>query len=261
MLRLSPVVAFTRHAVQVWPASRRWFTRSSIVKQHNFTSSNISIVEDSTSKPKKKRHSPRTLESLASEATPSEYSEPPSSSPSTQDKTKRTDPISAVNTGTYVPPNWRKQNLPEWKRQKFALAEKFKGQKWDPNKKLSRESMQSVRILKAKLPELTASELAQHFQVAPEAIRRILKSKWQPNTEEEEDKVMERWKRRKERVKAVMKDKKKKEKNGPVVVLNSGKDYTEVKPEWELKKKQIKIDGKRNRMFKAEKNNLRKMEF
>lgn len=58
-----------------------------------------------------------------------------------------------------------------------------------------------------------------------------------------------------------MKDKIKKEKNGPVVVLNSGKDYTEVKPEWELKKKQIKIDGKRNRMFKAEKNNLRKMEF
>lgn len=42
---------------------------------------------------------------------------------------------------------------------------------------------------------LTTPVLAQHFAVSPEAIRRILKSKWKPN-EEEETARMERWERR-----------------------------------------------------------------
>jgi hypothetical protein len=45
----------------------------------------------------------------------------------------------------------------------------------------------------------TTPVLAQHFKVSPEAIRRILKSKWKPNDEEYEDR-MERWSRRGERI-------------------------------------------------------------
>lgn len=41
--------------------------------------------------------------------------------------------------------------------------------------------------------------LADHFKVSPEAIRRILKSKWQPNDTEHEAR-MERWDKRGERI-------------------------------------------------------------
>lgn len=99
--------------------------------------------------------------------------------------------------------DWREDTkIPEWKRQKLALEEKLKGEKWSPKKKLSREEINSVRILKQQLPKLTATQLGEQFKVSPEVIRRILKSKWQP-TEEEAAEFEKRWKRRGERIKAM----------------------------------------------------------
>ncbi|SCU96337.1 LAME_0F15918g1_1 [Lachancea meyersii CBS 8951] len=89
--------------------------------------------------------------------------------------------------------------MPDWKRQKLALNRKFEGQQWSPKKKLSREQMESLRLLKQQFPKMTASQLGEHFQVSPEVVRRILKSKWTPD-ETETSKIQERWKRRSERV-------------------------------------------------------------
>ena len=59
--------------------------------------------------------------------------------------------------------------------------------------------MEGVRLIKRHNPDITSSELAAQFKVSPEAIRRILKSKWVP-TEEEEERIQKRWKRRGEKV-------------------------------------------------------------
>ncbi|AOA62529.1 hypothetical protein PP7435_CHR2-0028 [Komagataella phaffii CBS 7435] len=102
----------------------------------------------------------------------------------------------SLNSGPRMHADWRKmKTLPEWKRQKFALVEKLQGSKWNPKKKLSRDTIEGIRLLKEKLPELKADYFAEQFQVSPEAVRRILKSRWEPTLEEREN-IEERWKRR-----------------------------------------------------------------
>ena len=55
--------------------------------------------------------------------------------------------------------------------------------------------MDNVRMLKEQMPHLTSSDLAKHFEISPEAIRRILKNKFK-RTEEESKRIQERWERR-----------------------------------------------------------------
>ncbi|RGP68005.1 required for respiratory growth mitochondrial [Fusarium longipes] len=82
-----------------------------------------------------------------------------------------------------------------WKVQKAALKEKFP-EGWRPRKRLSPDALAGIRALNAQFPDVyTTQALAEKFEVAPEAIRRILKSKWQPNSAEEESR-QERWFRR-----------------------------------------------------------------
>ena len=69
------------------------------------------------------------------------------------------------------------QNKPNWQIQKDSLKRKIQGARWNPLKKLSRQEMGSVRLLKEPFPTMTASDLASHFKIFPEAIRWILKSK------------------------------------------------------------------------------------
>ncbi|SCU94129.1 LADA_0G06744g1_1 [Lachancea dasiensis] len=95
---------------------------------------------------------------------------------------------------------WRLDSkVPDWKRQKLALNTKLQGQKWNPKKKLSREQMESIRLLKTQFPHMTATQLGEQFRVSPEVIRRILKSTWQPN-EQEMINLQVRWKRRSQRI-------------------------------------------------------------
>ncbi|KAG4304011.1 hypothetical protein PORY_002534 [Pneumocystis oryctolagi] len=91
--------------------------------------------------------------------------------------------------------NSKKNNsLKLWKKQKIALKEKFP-EGWNPLKKLSPDTINQIKILRQENPTYTASILSNMFKVSPEAIRRILKSKWQPSPEEYADKLA-RWKKR-----------------------------------------------------------------
>ncbi|CAI7602683.1 unnamed protein product [Penicillium glandicola] len=95
------------------------------------------------------------------------------------------------NRGNRKPENWRVQ--------KAALKEKFAGG-WNPPKKLSPDALDGIRHLHAKAPEqFTTAVLAEEFEMSPEAIRRILKSKWRPSEDEMESR-RKRWENRHDRI-------------------------------------------------------------
>ncbi|KAL5363535.1 required for respiratory growth protein 9, mitochondrial [Aspergillus floccosus] len=86
-----------------------------------------------------------------------------------------------------------------WQIQKDALKQKFR-EGWNPPKKLSPDALEGIRHLNAVAPErFTTPVLAEQFRVSPEAIRRILKSKWRASEEELEDR-RKRWERRHDRI-------------------------------------------------------------
>ncbi|KAK4454945.1 hypothetical protein QBC34DRAFT_391098 [Podospora aff. communis PSN243] len=79
-----------------------------------------------------------------------------------------------------------------WKVQKAALKKKFPDG-WEPMKKLSPDALAGIRAIHQQFPdEYTTPVLAEKFKMSPEAIRRILRSKWTPNPEEEIDR-QNRW--------------------------------------------------------------------
>jgi hypothetical protein len=79
-----------------------------------------------------------------------------------------------------------------WQVQKAALKEKFPDG-WNPRKRLSPDALVGIRAIHSQFPEqYTTHVLAEKFEVSPEAIRRILKSKWTPKEEEELDR-QRRW--------------------------------------------------------------------
>ncbi|KAJ4307200.1 Required for respiratory growth protein 9 mitochondrial [Collariella sp. IMI 366227] len=80
----------------------------------------------------------------------------------------------------------------DWRIQKQALKEKFP-EGWNPRKKLSPDALLGIRALHNQFPEeYTTEVLSNKFEVSPEAIRRILKSKWTPEPDVEIDR-QERW--------------------------------------------------------------------
>lgn len=87
-----------------------------------------------------------------------------------------------------------------WQVQKAALGRKFGEAKWQPRKKLSPDAVEGIKALHSQYPDTyTTPVLAEQFKVSPEVIRRILKSKWQPN-DEEARRRSERWNKRGERI-------------------------------------------------------------
>ncbi|KAB5582535.1 hypothetical protein GE09DRAFT_1075387 [Coniochaeta sp. 2T2.1] len=79
-----------------------------------------------------------------------------------------------------------------WQLQKAALKEKFP-EGWSPRKRLSPDALAGIKALHQQFPEeYTTDVLADKFEVSPEAIRRILKSKWEPAPEDEIER-QERW--------------------------------------------------------------------
>lgn len=88
----------------------------------------------------------------------------------------------------------------DWQVQKEALKKKFGDQGWSPRKKLSPDTMEGIRVLHEQYPDkYTTPVLAQQFEVSPEAIRRILKSKWRPSPEKMEER-RQRWAKRHDRI-------------------------------------------------------------
>lgn len=86
-----------------------------------------------------------------------------------------------------------------WQIQKEALQHKFQ-EGWNPPKKLSPDALDGIRQLHTMAPDrFTTPVLAAEFKVSPEAIRRILKSKWQASEEQMEDR-RQRWEKRHDRI-------------------------------------------------------------
>lgn len=93
---------------------------------------------------------------------------------------------------------WKSQRE-TWKVQKSALQDKFGEQNWQPRKRISPDALSGIRTMHNQQPHIYTTEvLADHFKVSPEAIRRILKSKWQPDEETSEDR-RSRWEKRGEK--------------------------------------------------------------
>ena len=91
------------------------------------------------------------------------------------------------------PPKRKKES---WQVQKDALNRKFGDKGWQPRKRLSPDTLEGIRALHHSNPQsYTTQTLAEHFEVTPEAVRRILKSKWRPNSEEVENRRA-RWEKR-----------------------------------------------------------------
>jgi hypothetical protein len=99
----------------------------------------------------------------------------------------------------YAKMKQRKRKPENWQTQKAALKDKF-AEGWNPPKKLSPDALDGIRHLHAKAPEqFTTAVLAKEFEISPEAIRRILKSKWRPSEDEMESR-RKRWENRHDRI-------------------------------------------------------------
>ncbi|CAA7264334.1 unnamed protein product [Cyclocybe aegerita] len=71
----------------------------------------------------------------------------------------------------------------EYKAHREALRKEFP-EGWSPPRKLSREAMDALRQLNRMDPDkFTTPILADKFKISPEAVRRILKSRWEPSAE------------------------------------------------------------------------------
>ncbi|MCJ1244067.1 Required for respiratory growth protein 9 mitochondrial [Trapelia coarctata] len=122
---------------------------------------------------------------------------------------KRQGSASSFSKGTLKPdskPTFRpRSEFPRsprepWQIQKAALEQKFGSTGWEPRKRLSPDALDGIRAIHAQYPETYTTEaLAERFKVSPEAIRRILKSKWRPN-EEEDVSRRQRWQKRGEAI-------------------------------------------------------------
>jgi hypothetical protein len=108
---------------------------------------------------------------------------------SNADKPRRTERKDASRSSK---DDWTPPPREHWQIDKDALREKFPDG-WAPRKRLSPDALAGIRALHAQMPqEYTTSALAATFDVSAEDIRRILRSKWAPNSDEETDR-QRRW--------------------------------------------------------------------
>ncbi|KAH7907293.1 hypothetical protein BJ138DRAFT_1160527 [Hygrophoropsis aurantiaca] len=105
-------------------------------------------------------------------------------------------PVSLVQEGETVDlseneiPRRRTKRAPqyetpeEWRQHRLTIKEAFP-EGWSPPRKISREAMEGLRQLHAYDKEtFSTSVLAAKFMISPEAVRRILRSKWEPSREQ-----------------------------------------------------------------------------
>ncbi|KAG6884384.1 hypothetical protein C0993_011676 [Termitomyces sp. T159_Od127] len=71
----------------------------------------------------------------------------------------------------------------EYKVHREVIKKNFPGG-WNPPHKVSREAMEGIRQMHRLDPEKFSTPLlAEKFKISPEAVRRILKSRWEPSRE------------------------------------------------------------------------------
>ncbi|RMD44594.1 hypothetical protein DV735_g497, partial [Chaetothyriales sp. CBS 134920] len=181
-----------------WTAAASAFHSSQRLRARDTTATNTTATPTtstaattdqaaSKSKPKSKRK-------------PSEsgsQSQPKSHHPKPKPKTPRPRASNPSNPNTPTTPP------PAWAVQKQALAAKFGSEGWSPRRKLSPDAMLHLRALHTANPQLyTTQLLASTFKQSPEAIRRILKSKWlsERASPEAVQERRDRWARRHDRI-------------------------------------------------------------
>lgn len=89
---------------------------------------------------------------------------------------------------------------PEWIKREEALERRYG--KWNPTRKLSLQQMNDIRALSEQMPNLRTVDFATYYNISPEAIRRILKSKWVPSDKDEGKIIKRKEKRKEERLQA-----------------------------------------------------------
>lgn len=110
----------------------------------------------------------------------------------TESKSNTNSPPSREREWATGKDEWEPSPREHWQIDKAALKDKFPDG-WNPRKRLSPDALAGIRALHAQMPEVyTTSALAENFKISPDAIRRILKSKWSPNADEESDR-QRRW--------------------------------------------------------------------
>lgn len=121
--------------------------------------------------------------------------------PSTAQPEQQTSQAARPSSQQQQPPKWSattpkpQQPKEDWRVQKAMLKAKFPDG-WKPRKRLSPDALAGIRALNAQFPDVyTTQALADKFEMSAEAVRRILKSKWQPSEDEDQDR-QERWHRR-----------------------------------------------------------------
>lgn len=92
--------------------------------------------------------------------------------------------------------------LREWEKRDASIKKRFGS--WNPTRKLSRQKMQEMRDLTVSMPHLRTIDLANMYNISPEAVRRILESRWVPKLSEE-DAVLQRYEKYKEKRRALHK--------------------------------------------------------
>ncbi|KAI1802564.1 hypothetical protein F4811DRAFT_563110 [Daldinia bambusicola] len=145
-------------------------------------------------KPKKKAQSARDKDGEGkSDAPLKSKSDPPASiEAKTPVETKRLKRLKIMKEEAQAPNTPFTPRKELWQIQKEALKEKFP-EGWAPRKRLSPDALDGIRALHAQFPEeYTTPVLARKFKVSPEAIRRILRTKWTPDADEEAER-QERW--------------------------------------------------------------------
>jgi hypothetical protein len=163
---------------------------------------NLSPAKEAT---KGKQGSPAPRSSPAEPGTPpprsspAEPGTPPSRARELIHTDSRGDPKSKPDEQTNPPKPLPAKKEP-WQIQKQALKKKFGSESWNPRKKLSPDTIDGIRALHEQYPDKYPTPvLAEKFKVSPEAIRRILKSKWRPDPEKQAER-RERWARRHDRI-------------------------------------------------------------
>lgn len=85
----------------------------------------------------------------------------------------------------------------QWRRHRETIKEAFPSG-WSPTRKVSRDAMDGLRSLHAfDKDTFSCAVLADKFKISPEAVRRILRSKWEPSREKRA-RIVERERRSKE---------------------------------------------------------------
>ena len=114
----------------------------------------------------------------------------------------------------------------EYRAHRETMQKKFP-EGWAPPRKLSREAMDALRQLNRMEPQsFTTAVLADKFKISPEAVRRILKSKWEPSVEKRTKMAM----KEREFRQAFMKERREKEMQETETIRQFQKIFRESRP-------------------------------